>query len=139
MVDKILLLKKFNSLNYHINRAAKYQHLSCEDFQSNEDAQDIVAHNLFIAIQLLIDIMTHTIADDKLGEIAFVSDAADILYKEKIISKEEREKLVKIIGFRNVIAHQYAEISIEVLYRILEKDIEDLKQIANRIATYAGV
>ncbi|WP_330391011.1 DUF86 domain-containing protein [Tindallia magadiensis] len=59
--------------------------------------------------------------------------------QEKIISKEEREKLIKIIGFRNIIAHQYAEISIEVLYRILVKDIDDLKPIANRLTTYAGV
>ena len=139
MVDKILLLKKINSHEYHINRATKYQHLTYEEFQYNEDAQDIVAHNLFVAIQLLIDLMTHMISDDQLGEIAFISDGADILLKEKIISKQDRDKLVQIIGFRNVIAHQYTEVSTEVLYRIMTQDIDDLKQIVDRMAAYAGV
>jgi len=136
MVDKILFLKKLNSLDYHISRARKFRNLSYEEFQSNEDAKDIVAHNLFVAIQLLIDLMTHIISDEQLGEIAFISDGAEIMHREKIISQEEKEKLIQIIGFRNIIAHQYADVSTEVLDRIMTQDIEDLKQIVHRMTDY---
>lgn len=139
MVDSILLMKKISKIEYHISRIQKYNDIEYEDFISNEDVKDIILHNLFITIQYMIDMVTHIIADDQLGEMAFVSDCADILHKEKILNEGERENLRKIIGFRNIIAHQYGDVDYKIVYFVMKDGLKDLSRILKKVIDYCGL
>lgn len=139
MVDKVLLMQKINKVEYHLSRVERFKQMSREEFSQDQDAKDIVVLNLFAAIQYLIDIMTHMIADDEMGEIAFISDCADILYRNGIIDKEYREKIKDIVGFRNIIAHQYGTIQYKIVYDVMQNGIKDISRIIRDIMDYCNL
>lgn len=136
MVDPVLLKGKISKIEYHLSRVKRFNRLSLEDFLKDEDARDIAVHNLFVAIQFLIDIITHMVADDELGEMVFVSDAADILHRHGIIDEEYCLKLKKIIGFRNLIAHEYGTIDYMLIYDIIINGLDDIKYFLKSLVSY---
>ena len=57
-------------------------------------------------------------------------DTFDILFECGIISRSLAEKMRKLVGFRNIIAHNYGKIKLSELYKILQKDSDDINEFA---------
>jgi uncharacterized protein YutE (UPF0331/DUF86 family) len=90
--------------------------LSLEEFLVDEDARDIVTHNLFITLQNIIDFGTHLISDVGLEEPDFLTEIPGILAKEKIIEAQLEEPIRGMIGLRNLIAHEYGELDFKIIH-----------------------
>ena len=56
------------------------------------------------------------------------------LNEEKIISNELTEKLVKMTGFRNAVAHDYEKLNYEIVYDVLQNRLKDIEEFIGRIA-----
>ena len=42
--------------------------------------------------------------------------------------------MIGMVGFRNVVAHDYEKINYDLVYRILHRDIEDIRKFIERVA-----
>lgn len=130
MVNKDILYKR-------IERAQEYililkgirENLSLEDFKKDLIIQGSVERYLHLTIEALLDIGNHIIADEGLGKVEAYSDIAKILSLNKYINKEQEEIFVKIIGFRNILVHDYLSIDKDIVYEILENGLGDLEDI----------
>lgn len=130
MVNKDILYKR-------IERAQEYililkdirENLSLEDFKKDLIIQGSVERYLHLTIEALLDIGNHIIADKGLGKVEVYSDIAKILSLNKYINKEQEEIFVKIIGFRNILVHDYLSIDKDIVYEILENGLGDLEDI----------
>ena len=109
-------------------------HTIIEDFYF----MNSVLHILQVSIQALIDMACHLISELKEKPPATYSEAATILKKKDVLSKEEAELMKKMIGFRNIVVHGYITLSLDLVVRILEeKKYKDILKIAKRIMSYA--
>lgn len=130
MVNKDILYKR-------IERAQEYililkdirENLSLEDFKKDLIIQGSVERYLHLTIEALLDIGNHIIADEGLGKVEVYSDIAKILSLNKYINKEQEEIFVKIIGFRNILVHDYLSIDKDIVYEIFENGLGDLEDI----------
>lgn len=136
MVSINIIKKKVNAIQFSLGRINKYRYLSLEEFLEDDDAKDIVAHNLFLALQNIIDIGTHIIADANWEEPNFLADIPDILAKEGVIAIESVKPLKAMIGLRNLIAHEYGDLDFMTIYQIVQDDLGDINGFLKAIIKY---
>ncbi|MFZ5625837.1 MAG: type VII toxin-antitoxin system HepT family RNase toxin [Bacillota bacterium] len=127
MVRREVLAKRLEQLNLSIEKINRYRHLTEEEFLADEIAQDVVEYNLFIAINMIVDMATHIVVDNNMGRPQKMADAFDILYREKLINKQQKDLLQKMVGFRNILSHEYIKIDKKIVFAIMKKHLEDFK------------
>lgn len=89
---------------------------------------------LHLVIEALLDIGNHIISDKNLGEVEFYKDIPELLYQYNYISKEQKDIFVQIAGFRNILVHEYLEIDLDIVYKILKSNLIDLQSILREYA-----
>ncbi len=65
---------------------------------------------LRLAIQAVLDISHHIVADRNLPLPADSQSLFELLVRQKVISKALSVKLAAMAGFRNILVHEYLEI-----------------------------
>jgi len=91
----------------------------------NFDIQDIITINLQRACQAAIDLAMHICMIEKLGPPQKSSDAFEFLHKRKTITKEVADKMIKMVGFRNISVHDYQALNLNILKSILDYHLSD--------------
>ncbi len=126
MVDRDLILAKAGLAEKYINRASQKSKIELSTFMKNIDVQDIVIFNLQKAIQSCIDIAAHIISDENLGMPGSTNEMLYLLEENGYLDRNLTEKMVKAVGFRNLIAHEYEKLEMKLVYRVAREDVHDL-------------
>jgi uncharacterized protein YutE (UPF0331/DUF86 family) len=83
-------------------------------------------HTLQLAIQCALDVASHIISDDRLGEPRTNRELFDILARHDWIDDTLESPLSDMAGFRNVLVHGYDEVDLDVVEDILRHHLDDL-------------
>lgn len=83
-------------------------------------------HTLQIAIQATIDVASHIVSDEKLGEPATNSQLFEILAQAGWLQAPQADRLRKMAGFRNVLVHGYAAVNPAIVRDVVENRLGDL-------------
>jgi len=132
MVRAEVIRKRLNKLDEYLEILNDLKKYSLEDFISTPEYYGSVERFLQLAIETTVDIGNHIVADLGLGEVNWYSDIAAILEEKNFISVDLREKWIRMVGFRNILVHDYLEVDREIVYEVLHNrlgDIEELKQV----------
>ena len=129
-MSDILLQKKANIERY-IKQARDYYAVQSEKpLVKDFFKQDAIVINLQRACEQCIDMANHAIRVKKLGLPADSTDSFTLLKKADIIDAELEKKLTGMVGFRNVVTHQYREIDYKHVEAIIKKYADDLIKFA---------
>lgn len=133
MVDREIVMAKIDGIKRHLNRLKGISKLKEHIFLDSLDAQDIAVFNLQMAIQKCVDIGNHFYSEWDIGAPSSYSDVFDELRRRKVVTRGMTEKLIRMVGLRNRIAHEYENIDHRKIYSFIKKDLCDfdlfLKQI----------
>jgi uncharacterized protein YutE (UPF0331/DUF86 family) len=99
----------------------------------NYTKQDSIILNLQRACEASIDLAMHIIADRKLGLPQNSRDAFTLLEKEGIIPSSLSQKMKAMVGFRNIAVHDYQELNLIILEKILEEHLSDFTEFTKAI------
>ncbi len=132
LLDKTLVEKKLNLLKHEINKIENMD-ITLEHILEDEDVQDMLDRRMERAIESCIDVSTHLAAGLELPRQEYAADIFLLLGKKKIISPEVAEKFTGVVGFRNILVHEYADIDYKLAYSNLADKLEDLKQFAREV------
>ena len=89
---------------------------------------------LQLAIQCVLDIGNHILADRKLREPEEYRDIVKTLGDHSLISPDLTERLIPLVGLRNILVHDYLDIDRPRLYDALQAELEDLEEFAKQVA-----
>lgn len=106
-----------------IERCMKRIHEEYENNPSNLEnftKQDSIVLNLQRACEASIDLGMHIVAERKLGLPQNSRDAFTLLESEGIIPSSLSQKMKAMVGFRNIAVHDYQEINLVILQKILD-------------------
>ena len=81
----------------------------------------------------MIDAVSHIVSDEGLGEVDALSDGFRILERQGYWPSHHTQTYVKMVAFRNMIAHQYADISAQIVYDVLQNKLEDIRGFKQEI------
>ena len=135
MVNPGIILKRVEQIEKHLERMRSFASLSHEAFLDNSVAQDVVEYNLFQMVNHLINIFQHTVVDEGYGFPETAYEAAEILFKKGILSPEDVMLFKQMVGFRNVVGHDYINVDKEIVYHILSHGEKDIRALLTRIVS----
>lgn len=135
-MDKIVLEKKIDSILRCLNRIETRLPKTEMDFFNDYDAQDVVILNLTRAIQLSVDIATHSLSTTQASVPPTMADAFVNLERTHIITAEIADKMKRAVGYRNVAVHCYDDINLSITYEIAQKHLGDFKQFIQQILAF---
>ncbi|TSC93889.1 MAG: hypothetical protein CEN87_718 [Parcubacteria group bacterium Licking1014_1] len=133
MTNFSIIENKITSIGKYLNIVGKYRKYSKDEIEKNLDLSGAVERYLYLVSQACIDLAEAVVSFKDFRKPTTYRESFEILEEEKIISVELREKMVKMSGFRNVIAHDYAEINYDTVYDVLQNKLIDIEQFISEI------
>lgn len=127
MIDKDVVFEKTNRIQNCLQRIYKTIGQDVERL-NDYDVQDIVTLNLQRAVQLVIDLAAHVVRARSFGMPQSLKDNFLLLYQNGIIDKVMKEKMERMVGFRNVAVHDYESINPEILKSIVQHHLKDIEE-----------
>ena len=128
MVDSDLVVAKASSVKRHMRRVKEKSSIDLQSFLKDIDRQESILFNLQMAVQNCVDIAAHIVSDEGLGVPGSINDMFYLLEDHGYLSRDITEKMVKAVGFRNIIVHEYAKIELDQVLEVAQQDIRDLNE-----------
>ncbi len=120
--NKISLIQKYLKI------VISYQSYTKEDIVRDITLKGAIERYLYLVVQATVDLAEAVIAFKKFRKPSTMRECFDILYEEDIIPLDLSERLVKMVGFRNILAHDYELINYDIVCKVLKEDIEDIER-----------
>ena len=139
MVDSNLILAKAGSVQRHLNRVIEKRNTDIQIFLKDIDRQESILFNLQMAIQNCIDIAAHIISEEGFGVPGSTNEMFYLLEENGYVGTELTEKMVKAVGFRNLIVHEYGKVELQHVFEIAQNNIEDLNEYLRSIFKKLGI
>ena len=92
-----------------------------------------VEHTLQLAIQAALDVASHVVSEERLGEPETNRDVFRLLGRSGMVRAELAQRLERMAGFRNVVVHLYQEVDLGILKDVVENRLDDLVAFAAAI------
>jgi uncharacterized protein YutE (UPF0331/DUF86 family) len=102
----------------------------------NYTRQDSIILNLQRACEACIDLAMHLVSENKWGIPQSSRDAFDLLMENGVIDESLNRNLKGLIGFRNIAAHDYRSIQVEIVQAIIEYHIDDFVLFAAKVRDF---
>ena len=131
MVQPEVLRRRLQKLDESTSYLERAQAYSFDEFRDDIEVYSAVERNLQLAIESLIDMAGHVVADENLGAFERARDLPDLFEEHALIGAEERETWKDMISFRNVLIHEYAEIDRRRVYDVLPHHLRDIRHLAH--------
>jgi uncharacterized protein YutE (UPF0331/DUF86 family) len=85
-----------------------------------------VEHTLQLAIQAALDVGSHVVSDERLGEPETSRDVFRLLGRAGYVPAELLGRLEQMAGFRNVVVHLYQDVDLGIVRDVVEHHLGDL-------------
>jgi uncharacterized protein YutE (UPF0331/DUF86 family) len=125
MTDPALVAKKLAAIETalaDLQRLAQPDRLNVDLLQRR-----FVEHTLQIAIQGALDVASHIVSDNRLGEPKTNRDVFSLLARAGWFDAALRDTLTRMVGFRNILVHGYDDVDLAVVRDVLEHRLVDLE------------
>jgi uncharacterized protein YutE (UPF0331/DUF86 family) len=108
------------------------------DLASDLREQRFVEHTLQIAIQAALDVASHIVSDERLGEPRTSRGLFDSLERAGWVPSPLAATLRNMVGFRNVLVHGYDDVNLDVVRDVIEHRLDDLTGFAALVRKRIG-
>ncbi len=136
MVRPEVIQRHLQKLDGYLQILRGLQRYSFEEFRQDPERYGSAERFLQLGIKTLIDMGNHVIAESGLGRVDSYRDIPALLEQHGYIDAEARETWIEMIGFRNILLHQYTDLDREVVYRVLQQGLEDIAALRRAFAQF---
>ena len=125
---------KISSIRRYLGILETYKSISLEQLRSDVTVRGAVERYLYLVAQATIDLAEAVIALKSLRKPATMGEAFSVLQEAGLLSSELAEKLTRMAGFRNILAHDYERLDYEIIHAVLHKRLVDVEEFSRLIA-----
>lgn len=131
MTDPALIRKKLSQIETCLSELRRLARP--ELIESDVRERRFIEHTLQIAIQAALDVASHVVSDERLGEPPTNRGLFDLLAEADWIEPAQAGPLKNMAGFRNVVVHGYDDVDLDVVRSILTSNLTDLEMFVSAI------
>lgn len=128
MVDRELILRRLVNLEAYLEQLTPYRDLELDAYRQDWKTQRIVERTLHLAIEICMDVADHIVADRRLRVPETGAESFEILADADLLPKDLGRALALMVGFRNILVHDYTKLDPRIVIRVLRTDLEDLER-----------
>ena len=114
-----------------------------EDYEGHESElsddfmrQDAILLNIQRMCEASIDLAMHVVRVRALGLPRESRGAFEFLKSAQLIDAELADKMMKMVGFRNLAVHNYQSIDLEILHAIINQHLNDFRALTRWAITH---
>ena len=122
------LESKKEQLKKYLALAKVYSRLSLKELTANNDKRLAAERALFLVAQASIDLAEAYGRLKSFRRPSSMHEAIAILREHGTIDEKLEERLLKMVGFRNVLTHGYSKIDYEKVMHVLKHGLNDVAQ-----------
>jgi uncharacterized protein YutE (UPF0331/DUF86 family) len=130
VVDAEILRRRLDALLGYLDRLEQFRYVPRADFVSTPDTHHLAERYLHLAIESVLDVANHLIADAGLEAPGTYRDAFAILARHGVLHHDLASQLQSWAGFRNVLVHAYLAIDHGLAWDAIANDLGQLRQFA---------
>lgn len=104
-----------------------------EEIARDVREERFVEHTLQLAIQAALDVGSHMLSDDRLGEPETARDVFRLLAKAGALDPSLAARLERMAGFRNVVVHLYQDVDLGIVRDVVENHLGDLLELVEAV------
>jgi uncharacterized protein YutE (UPF0331/DUF86 family) len=113
-----------------------------ERIASDVREERFVEHTLQLAIQAALDVASHVVSDERLGEPQTNRELFTLLERAAWLDEDLASKLGKMAGFRNILVHGYDTVDLAIVRDVVENHLGGLldfvRVVRARVPAAAG-
>jgi len=136
MVRPEVIRRRLVKLDEYLEILEGLQRYDLDAFVKDPERYGSAERFLQLAIETSLDIGSHVIAELRLGTVDSYRDIPTILAEHNYLDSELRERWIQMIGFRNVLVHDYVDLDREIVYRVLQQDLDDIAALRRVFAQF---
>ncbi len=136
MVKPEVIRRRLKKLDEYIRFLEKIRKYERKKFLSEAEIWASAERFLQMAVESINDIASHVIAEESAGTIDQYRNIPEIFAEQNWIEEELKEKWIRIIGFRNILVHGYANIDRSIVYDIIQNNLDDFKALGKIFARF---
>lgn len=134
-MDKDIFYNKIVNIERCVNRVIEVYDNDIDNLKDNTKQESIIL-NILRASESSIDLAMHIVAENRLGIPQASGDTFELLKGNNILQEDLTEKMKALISFRNMVLHDYENISIILIQEIIENNLYDFYKYINTLNRY---
>ena len=136
MVRPEVLRKRLQKLGDYLAFLDRCRDYSLEEFLAEPQRYGSVERFLQLSIEAVNDIGSHVIADEDYGVVNRAADIPRLLEQQNIIDAHVRDRWIRMIGFRNILVHDYLDVDRTIVYEVLQNNVVDLRNLMKAFSRF---
>lgn len=136
MVSKSVVAARLEKLREYLKILQAVEKYDVKRFKADPFIHGTAERYLHLAIECLLDIGNHIIADRGFSKPETYSDIFRILAEEKVIPQGLLQEIAGMAAFRNVLVHDYVRLDLDRVYRVIQEKLPYFDELAR---IYAGM
>lgn len=131
-----VVTRLFTEMELALTKLRSSSELPLEIFLSDSKYHDSAKYNLIVAVESLIDLCNHVIAQEKLGKPEDYADVFRIIGSKLALKDDFIKRLEKMAKFRNLVVHLYWKVDNAEVYSIVKNNLDDFEVIKKALREY---
>lgn len=128
MTDVNVIENKISAARKYLKILEGFKRYSQSEIAGDITVKGALERYLYLAVQAAIDLAEAIIAYKKWRKPSTMGESFLILSEEGLIDSKFAKKLSQMVGFRNIIAHDYEEVDSSIVHGILHSDLKDIEK-----------
>jgi uncharacterized protein YutE (UPF0331/DUF86 family) len=133
VVDRDLILRRLALLDTYLGQLAQYRGVDAAAYGADWRTHRIVERTLHLVIETYMDVADHIVADRRLRVPETGAESFEILAEAALLPMPLATALASMVGFRNILVHDYARIDAAIVLRVLRNDLADIERFRNAV------
>ena len=130
---------KISSIERYLKILEEYKKYSQKEIVNNINLRGATERYLYLACQAAIDLAEAIVSFKKFRKPAELNESFYILQEEGILNNDLTNSLVDIVGFRNIMAHDYEKINYDIVYDVLQNRLKDINNFVKEIKNFLNL
>ncbi len=133
MTNISVIENKISSVRKYLDILEHYKNFSKDEITGDIDRKGALERYLYLVMQASIDLTEAVISYKKLRKPSTMSESFHILEEADIITPELSQQMIKMTGFRNIIAHDYENLNYDIVYDVLQNRLSNIENLLDKI------
>lgn len=121
--EKLQQLDEYFSFLKRLKKETKGE----KEFLTDFHYYGLAERYLQLSCQVIIDILNLIVIEEGIEKPESNQEIVSLLFNKKILSENLAKRLEGIVGFRNILVHEYGRIDRKRVYRYLKEKIDDFQ------------
>lgn len=130
MVNRHVVAARLERFTESIQLLRKVKEFGVETFCADPFLYGAAERNLHLAIESLLDIGNHVIADRGYRKPETYADILVILAEHQVVEPELHARLSGMAAFRNLLVHDYLRLDHRKVYQVIQEQLPALEELS---------